>query len=164
MYLCCTYWNFDVSCLLLEVRLSPRRLGRMSCSPHVSLAGFAYLEPLSRPIRVDDSSYNSPEHEQHRALELPSKLASLTERLAAQSNWVRGEEQKSPGRSPPSLTTSRIDSESEFARSGIWPSLSPPKPTVARKPDSTALQRRRPLTNTWHAVPSQTAKKPKKKF
>ena len=60
----------------------------MSCSPHVSLAGFAYLEPLSRPIRVDDSSYNSPEHEQHRALELPSKLASLTERLAAQSNWV----------------------------------------------------------------------------
>ena len=61
----------------------------MSASPHVSLAGFAYLEPLSRPIRVDDSSYNSPEHEQHRALELPSKLASLTERLAAQSNWVR---------------------------------------------------------------------------
>ena len=48
----------------------------MSASPHVSLAGFAYLEPLSRPIRVDDSSYNSPEHEQHRALELPSKLAS----------------------------------------------------------------------------------------
>ena len=88
MYLCCTYWNFDVSCLL-QVRLSPRRLGRMSASPHVSLAGFAYLEPLSRPIRVDDSSYNSPEHEQHRALELPSKLASLTERLAAQSNWVR---------------------------------------------------------------------------
>ena len=90
----------------------------MSASPHVSLAGFAYLEPLSRPIRVDDSSYNSPEHEQHRALELPSKLASLTERLAAQSNWVKREEQKSPGRSPPSLTTSRIDCESEFARSG----------------------------------------------
>ena len=129
----------------------------MSSSPHVSLAGFAYLEPLSRPIRVVDSSWDSPEHEQQRTLELPRKLASLTERLAAQSNWVRREQQKSPGRSPPSLTTSRIDSESEFARSGIWPSLSPPKATVARKPDSTALQRRRPLTKVWHTVPPQTA-------
>ena len=52
----------------------------MSASPHVSLAGFAYLEPLSRPIRVDDSLYNSPEHEQHRALELPSKLANVAQK------------------------------------------------------------------------------------
>ena len=64
----------------------------MSASPHVSLAGFAYLEPLSRPIRVDDSSYNSPEHEQHRALELPSKLASLTERQLSAEEILKRQE------------------------------------------------------------------------
>ena len=66
----------------------------MSCSPHVSLAGFAYLEPLSRPIRVDDSSYNSPEHEQHRALELPSKLAAERRNKRRRGTWRRRPKKK----------------------------------------------------------------------
>ena len=125
-------------------------------SPHVSLAGFGYLEPLARPMT---STPKTPVTMPITDRSLPPRLASLTARLSPRSNWVR--------RSPATLeldgrarmlspVASILDSSmgSDFGRSGVSPLHShPPIPTIAREKQSTAQQRREVKTSEWHLKP-----------
>ena len=128
-----------------------------SSSPHVTLAGFGYLEPLARPIRCP-ASINSASAQQQPGLS--KKLLKLTDRLATKSNWVR-RESHSPQRSrypEGEFSSPRTDSfsnyTSSYAQSGSWPRSSSPRPSEARSPNSTALQRRNPPTTEFHVPAS----------
>ena len=131
----------------------------MSNTPHVTLTGFGYLEPLARPIRTVNSmappkGWDVPP--------LSPREQRLTSRLATRSNWLR----QDPAELTDSSTTKLrrrsfkggndlLDSmNSQYSTTGIWPADTPPKPTVAREKESTALQRRvATATSKWHAPP-----------
>ena len=117
---------------------------------------------------------------QPEAVKLPKKLAKLTERLAVQSQWLKRQSSPMKDRSPralPSPMASAVGSamagsfddsdrafvDSRYASSGLWPSVSPPKPysydargKVARSQVDTALQRRNPPTADYHLPETRT--------
>ena len=151
----------------------------MSAStPHVGLAGFGYLEPLSRPLVCEDMSVipAMPAKQPN----LARKAMRVTDRLACESNWL----QRSPRAaaftsafaspcasstsipaSPSSVMSSsatmrspriHVDSiTSSYARYGTWDSNSPvlPKAVMPRQPVDTPLQRRMLATDAWHVPP-----------
>ena len=136
-----------------------------SSTPHVSLSGFGYLEPLARSIRTS----SMPGRQQVRQVhQLPPKLAAITERLSPRSNWMRS----APG-SPPrvrslspeqsrSITDSLDCLSSEYARSGMWPPNRPPLQTIARSPGLAPVQRRHARTSEWHSPASPAYALPSK--
>ena len=135
----------------------------MSNTPHVTLTGFGYLEPLARPIKPP-TVVAPPEVPE--VPPLSPRIAKLTDRLAVRSQWLkrRGpsnlahDTKLSPGGTD-LFALSRVNTNSQYSTSGIWPSISPPRPTVARgalhaSPRQPAIQRRvGSLTSDWHVPP-----------
>ena len=124
-------------------------------TPHVTLTGFGYLEPLARQTRTT-ATLGRPKT--WTTEPLTRKHAAITERLSARSNWMRASPNSPPRQTLSPLAYSvdlSLDSiSSDYARSGVWPANRPPLPSMARSPRSTAQQRRRVNTKEWHMPPS----------
>ena len=138
----------------------PRQESRemASASPHVSLAGFAYLEPLARPLARSSSVLPTV---MPVCQPLSPKLRSLTERLSPESNWMTRIPEPLGGTSragclSPKLKPNPLHCDgicSDFARSGVWPVNRRRSPTTPRPRGLTAQMRRELDTNEWHTPP-----------